>query len=1769
MKNPALLILVIIFSNIIFAQNDFIEIKKNSFKMHFEIKAPKYELENKGKYSIIDYYEFTNSLDSEAYKLPYAEIFIALPPFSKPDYSITFESENSFSNMIPKKNVKHSDYSFFNSESKKSKPLQDIELLGYFWIREFYCAKLRVNTHLFNVESCSITERNKFSVEIKLPDKLVLDSYSSIKPLSSFDKELKNIISNYIIAEQFRGTPHIAFDDSTGNWIDSNKVYIKIGVGEDGLYRLNKAQLETINVSTLSIDPRTFKLYESGKEISIHVSGESDGIFDDTDYIEFWGSKNYTGRHRIINSDNEDYNNYIDVYTDSTFYFLTWAGSLGKRVLSTQSLDYIVSDTLKHYSELKHVEQNTMFQLMNNDEVKNQAPNYNKNKSWVWRWIQQSEYKYIFNAPGLIKNKTATIYIKLISAASNVPTHSHNIKLSVNSIKIDSQVVNRYEQVMLKGTINSSLLKTDKNIISIKNFANGTSPNQLALDWYEYEFPRYLSLQSDSLYFQISSDIDKAVRAIEIDSALYNDYVLYKVKPYFKRLTVSYKSLSTVVFIDTVQTGDTYIIINSSKIGTPQLLYVNKMSSLREKSKQADYIAVTHKKFWESSVRYAKKISDLYSLNTEVVQVNEIYDQFGYGYPRPEAIKEYLKYTYDKWRFPKPSYVCIIGDGNYDYHRNLFKNDGVLGGGNFIPSYGYPVSDNWFIVFNDDIGLPQMKIGRLPVNSPTELEYYLSKLENNYSMRYDDWNKDYLFFSGGNKSDEHKAFKAINDSIINKQIVPPPISGNFYHFYKTQNPISDFGPYSSSEVSKAISSGGIFISYIGHSGTATWDNSISEVDQLHNKRNKNPLITDFGCSTNKFAEPDIVSFGERFVLNPRGQALGYIGNSSLGFTSTSSLAPLLFYEAIFSDSLNEVGAAHLNAKFKLLQKYGASGTNKVFCLTNMLIGDPAVRLKIPNRPNLRISVNDIDLNKVNLIATMDSVPVFIKYSNLGTSVMDSVKLQYVHSFKDKIIQSELKSIPVPSYKDSIGIWCRLNNLPGTHSISVKLDSENKLPELYEDDNEITIEFTVFSSDIRDILSYKTENSVSESLTLLNPSVIKSNDSIRVLFQYNQVPEFEYFNEIRFSIDTFKTRIPLDNLEPKKRYWFRLKIDDEKTLYTPVKSFYLAEKRNFLLMDSVTFGDQNLSEILNKSDRIKLSIDSVKLSVISAGWSAGANCIITKDSKSLLSNSFFAGMGIVVFDSLTMEVDTSQWYQMFQQPNNVIQLTNLINSIPEGKIVIMGVADDGANNLTAALKSAIKTLGSTKIDQLKFRGSWAIIGRKGAAPGDVIEEVKGPYDGSVYLDSTFIIQNTSGKLITKNIGPAGRWRDIKLSYEKPGDSKIDLLVSGINNEGIADTLMKIPADSLVALDTLDTKKYKYIKIQTDLIAASDGTSPSISLLGVDYVGVAEIGTNYQVVSISKDSLVQGDSLGLHFGVYNVGESAADSFRVKVELLKPDNSAKLLMDSLVSRLDTMSHKDYSLLYRTGFSEGTGNMKFRISMDPENKVTELYKDNNVYETAFYVKPDTTPTSVTSASLDVTFDGISITEGDYVSANPEVKFVLSYPVWFPVNDTSAVQFYIDNKQVFYSEMDFFSDTINRKVIFKYLPLLEDGEHHLRVYGKNIIGKIENTPGYEVFFQVQNEMKLLNVYNYPNPFKTNTSFTFTLTQVPDDLRIKIFTVAGRMIREINGSSYGVHAGFNAVPWDGRDEDGNVAANGVYLYKVVVKKGERTENTIQKLAIVK
>ena len=108
------------------------------------------------------------------------------------------------------------------------------------------------------------------------------------------------------------------------------------------------------------------------------------------------------------------------------------------------------------------------------------------------------------------------------------------------------------------------------------------------------------------------------------------------------------------------------------------------------------------------------------------------------------------------------------------------------------------------------------------------------------------------------------------------------------------------------------------------------------------------------------------------------------------------------------------------------------------------------------------------------------------------------------------------------------------------------------------------------------------------------------------------------------------------------------------------------------------------------------------------------------------------------------------------------------------------------------------------------------------------------------------------------------------------------------------------------------------------------------------------------------------------------------------------------------------------------------------------------------------------------------------------------------------------------------------------------------------------NSATQSIMFEVvpAGEIRIEDVLNYPNPFETQTTFTFKLNQ-DGWAEIKIYTLDGRMIRHLE--SVPASAGFNMIPWDGRDDAGDELANGVYLYKVFISswsEGEKSKKEV-------
>jgi hypothetical protein len=162
------------------------------------------------------------------------------------------------------------------------------------------------------------------------------------------------------------------------------------------------------------------------------------------------------------------------------------------------------------------------------------------------------------------------------------------------------------------------------------------------------------------------------------------------------------------------------------------------------------------------------------------------------------------------------------------------------------------------------------------------------------------------------------------------------------------------------------------------------------------------------------------------------------------------------------------------------------------------------------------------------------------------------------------------------------------------------------------------------------------------------------------------------------------------------------------------------------------------------------------------------------------------------------------------------------------------------------------------------------------------------------------------------------------------------------------------------------------------------------------------------------------------------------------------------------------------------------------------------------------------------------------------------------------------DNRQYFILN-DFYEgelDSYQKGAVHFQLPTLASGAHSLKIKAWDVIN---NSTEYILEFTVANneELVLNHVLNYPNPFTTKTQFWFEHNRPGQNLQVKvqIFTVAGKVVKTIKQTINDAGNRSCEVEWDGRDEYGDKIGRGVYLYRLTVitpegKKKERIEKLV-------
>ncbi|MGB5872609.1 MAG: FlgD immunoglobulin-like domain containing protein, partial [Bacteroidota bacterium] len=356
--------------------------------------------------------------------------------------------------------------------------------------------------------------------------------------------------------------------------------------------------------------------------------------------------------------------------------------------------------------------------------------------------------------------------------------------------------------------------------------------------------------------------------------------------------------------------------------------------------------------------------------------------------------------------------------------------------------------------------------------------------------------------------------------------------------------------------------------------------------------------------------------------------------------------------------------------------------------------------------------------------------------------------------------------------------------------------------------------------------------------------------------------------------------------------------------------------------------------------------------------------------------------------------------------------------------------------------------------------------------------------------------------------------------------------------------------------------------SSILSTSDAErTPTLKEWQLDIQPPAELAPVMQSMDGLGSPLPRGVTVNLPISITNLGYQASDSATLIASVWTGTGSLHHLNSIRVGPIPVDSTRTEMLPFST--ANLSGKVSIRVDLVPTPGKRDLIVENNSFPVPLEVETDG------DATVYLFADGVPLMNGDYVSGRPSIL------VRLPEQDDGGalprtVLFYVDGELLGSTEAQLLrgleAPQADPNEDPTFVPDLTNGPHELSVavVQQSVVG-VPDTVRQSVVVQVEVENKILQLLNYPNPFATETEFTFVLTgaAVPEELKIRIYTVSGRKIQEIWVPPGDIQIGFNRVFWDGRDRDGDELANGTYFYQVESKSGGKVQTEIGKLSKVR
>ena len=829
-----------------------------------------------------------------------------------------------------------------------------------------------------------------------------------LSPIVKDDFGYKKIISfSYSIRNNTAKTTNISKSSSKNGIVNSVLAtgdWYQFYVEKSGVYKISKSFIQSLGMNLSGVDPKKIKIYGNGGrmlplknvpdqaidliENAIEISGEKDGVFNDSDFILFYAEG--------VDVWNEESQTHVNLYDTKSYYYITAQSGEGKRIPSMAQPTEVASLNLTTFDDHQFHE----IDLFNIARL---------GRRWFGESFEiKQDQEFDFNIPN-IDTTTPIQFTATAAAAAYVPT---SFKISANGQAVYTMPLNKI--VIYSGTeFNEGstpsnpkpTFNASENIKIKLSYDNGGVPgSQGFLDYLELVAKRKLQGYGKQFQFQFQYDASPSssgtvnftfTNAASIPEIwdITDIYNVTKAENLTRKTDFSFKGkLGSITKYRALDEADYYTPLKTSKTKiVNQNLKGNLFKNALGQFENIDYAIITPQFLATQAQKLAVFHRTDSNLNVKVITLESIYQEFSSGKQDVSAIRNCIKYIYDNASSTdkKIKYVNLFGDASYDFKNRTANNS------NIVPIYhalssntsgeSSFASDDFFGLMDqgeggNTFGGIDISVGRMLNNDSKQADEMVNKvLEYQDAKSYGSWRNNITLISDDSDAasdatlqyrqntlaDEiktSKPFLNVNKILLDSYVQEASAGGSRY-------------PKARTDLFNAFEKGSLIFNYLGHggedglTGERIWEKSDGQ--NLSNQY-RYPLFVTITCDFSRFDNPSKPTAGEYTYWNPKGGAISMITTiRSISQGSAETFNDVLSSFLLGYNSSSQKATTMADALRLTKNSNPNSSTRVVF-----YIGDPALKLAIPKPKIILTKINDVP------IATIQSTENFKSLSKI-------------------------------------------------------------------------------------------------------------------------------------------------------------------------------------------------------------------------------------------------------------------------------------------------------------------------------------------------------------------------------------------------------------------------------------------------------------------------------------------------------------------------------------------------------------------------------------------------------------------------------------------------------------------------------------------------------------------------------------------------------------------------------------------------------------------